>query len=267
MDVLEKLGKFYSEFDGEKGYIGWTEKGKPIPYLHIGNKKAPCILAQYGIHAREYITTYLALEQIKLLQNKKLNGSIYFIPAVNLDGIEIALKDKPLYKANANGVDLNVNFDARWGKGKSNVFIKGDENYVGAYPFSEKESQALRDFTLKVMPDLTLSYHSKGQEIYWYFFQHGDTLKRDYFLAKVIEKSTGYKIKKTPDSCGGYKDWCIEKLNIPSFTLEVGKDSLIHPIKEIHLKEILSENEKVFLDLIKELNKSEYEKQIYDDGL
>ncbi len=267
MDVLDKLYKFYSEYDGEKGYIGWTEKGKPIPYLHIGNKKSPRILAQYAIHAREYITTYLAIEQIKLLKNKKLNGSIYFIPAVNIDGIEIALKTNPLYKANARGVDLNVNFDARWGKGKYNVFIKGAENYVGEHPFSEKESKALKNFTLKVMPDLTISYHAKGEEIYWYFSQRGENLNRDYRLAKIIEKSTGYKIKKTPDSCGGYKDWFIQKLNVPSFTIEVGNDKLVHPIKENHLKEILKQNEKVFEDLLKELNKTDYEKQIYDDGL
>ena len=70
---------------------------------------------------------------------------------VNIDGVEIAINNKPLYKANANGVDLNVNFDAKWGSGESNLTTINDENYIGKHPFSESETKALRDFTLILM--------------------------------------------------------------------------------------------------------------------
>ena len=169
-----------------------------------------------------------------------------------------------MYKANAKGVDLNVNFDAGWGKGEFNKREIADENYIGKYPFSASETRALRDFTLSVNPDLTLSYHAKGEEIYWYFNQADKEKLRDYALAKIIAKSTGYKLKFTPNSYGGYKDWCISKLKIPSFTIEVGLDSLTHPIGEENLQEIFSKNKQVIPNLLKELKKTDYEKQIYD---
>lgn len=245
MNILEKLYAFYDEFDHGKGYIGFTEKGKPIPYFCLGKSDFPVVLVSYSIHAREYITTHLALEHVKDFYKKGKKGRVYFIPAVNIDGIEIALKEKPLYKANANRVDLNVNFDARWGEGKSNVFYPADENYVGEYPFSESESKALRDFTLYVRPDVTVSYHSKGEEIYWEFYQTGKKRERDYRLAQKLSESTGYPLKTAVGSAGGYKDWCIEKLGIPSFTIEVGKNSLTHPIKESELKDIYQKNKDV----------------------
>ena len=73
-----------------------------------------------------------------------LDGGIYFIPMTNPDGVRLAQEgagfirnkelkknllqinggpDFSLWKANINGVDLNTNFDARWGQGKRNVFF------------------------------------------------------------------------------------------------------------------------------------------------
>ena len=249
MDIIEKVYGFYNAYKGEKGFIGYTELGKPIPYILVEKSSFPTIIVQYSIHAREYVTSYLALCQIEDFIRRGKKGKIYFIPAVNLDGIEIALKDNPLYKANANGVDLNVNFDARWGEGKENVFTESSENFVGEFPFSESESRALRDFTLKVKPQITLSYHAKGEEIYWHFFQDEEREERDYKIAKKLEKVTGYTLKKTPNSCGGYKDWCIEKLEIPAFTIEVGNDSLSHPVCTRNLMDIYLKNKDVLRTL------------------
>ncbi|MBQ0099382.1 MAG: hypothetical protein KBS91_02405 [Firmicutes bacterium] len=245
MDVISKLYKFYKDFDGEKGYLGLTEKGKLIPYFKVSKTDFPVVIITYSIHAREYITTYLALKQIEDFVVSGRRGTVYFVPMVNIDGVEISLRENPLYKANGNGVDLNVNFDARWGKGKYNIRTPNSENYIGKYPFSESESRALRDFTLLVNPNVTLSYHSKGEEIYWYFFQDNKRIIRDYKIAKQLKKTTGYKIKTLFDSTGGYKDWCIDSLKIPSFTIEVGNDKLSHPILEDKLKKIYKQNKKV----------------------
>lgn len=252
MDVIKELKIFYKRFSGEKGIIGYSTLKRPIYYFALGGGEKK-IIATYSIHAREYITTYLAMESIKYLSSKRLNGKIYFVPCVNPDGVKICIKGKPLYKANAKRVDLNVNFDADFGKGKHNLFYENDENFVGKYPFSEKESRALRDFTYFIKPNLTLSYHSKGEEIYYHFKQKGERLKRDYALAKEIALLTGYKIKKTPFSSGGYKDWCIDKLSIPAFTIEVGSDSLTHPIKKESLPKIFTQNKEVLIRLLEKL--------------
>ena len=249
MNVLNKLDRYYNEFKGEKFSIGKTYLGKDIYCFCVSKTLHPKIVVTYSIHAREYITTFLALKQIERFRKHGKRGTVYFIPAVNPDGIEICLKAKPLYKANARGVDLNVNFDAGWGKGKTNVFSPADENYVGKCPFSERETRALRDFTLAVNPSATISYHSKGEEIYYEFHQDEKAKRRDYLIAEKLAFVTGYKIKSTPNSYGGYKDWCIERLKIPAFTIEVGKDNLKHPITRKNLGKIYRKNKKVICTL------------------
>ncbi len=245
MSVLNKIERFYTDFKGEKGIVGKSFCGRNIYFFKVSVSTTPVLICQYAIHAREYVTSLLCLRQIENYVLHKKAGTVYFIPTVNPDGIDVVEKINPLYKANARGVDLNVNFDARWAKGEKNVFIAGRENYVGKKPFSEPETIALRDFTLKVKPDATISYHSKGEEIYYEFFQSGKIKERDYSFAKTVAKCTGYQIKSTPNSCGGYKDWCIEKLKIPALTIEVGSDFLSHPIGENNLDEIYYKNKQV----------------------
>ena len=245
MNILELNKKEFKNFKGKKLVIGFSHFSKPILCYCVEKSEYPKIIVQASIHAREYITSYLTLKLIKDFEKNGRYGSIYFIPIVNPDGVKKALKENPLYKANGRKVDLNVNFDARWGRGKCNITCPASENYIGESPFSENESKALRDFTLKIKPDFTISYHSKGEEIYYEFFQEKERLKRDFALANKIAKTTGYKIVPTPFSAGGYKDWCIEKLKIPSITIEVGSDNLTHPIKKQKLRPIYRKNKNV----------------------
>ena len=249
MNVLSRLKVFYKKFQGKKEIIGKTERGSHIYAFTVQKTDYPTIIVSYAIHAREYITTYLALKQIVDFNRYGKRGKVIFVPAVNPDGIKICLNKNPLYKANANGVDLNVNFDARWGSGEQNVFVKGSQNFVGSYPFSERESCALRDLTLRVNPDMTVSYHSKGEEIYWQFFQDSEREKRDYKYAKAVSDCTGYPLVTVLNSAGGYKDWCIEKLKIPALTIEVGDDRLSHPIGKERLDEIYQKNKRVIFTL------------------
>lgn len=245
MDVIDELQLFYRAWTGIKGYIGCTENGVLIPFFAVNKTEKPVVIAQYAIHAREYITTYIGMMQAKDFLVRGKRGTVYFLPAVNLDGIAEVSGGERLFKANARMVDLNVNFDARWGGGARNVRDKANENYIGPHPFSESETKALRDFTLSVAPDMTVSYHSKGEEIYWEFFQDQPERERDYLIASVVSALTGYPLKNAGVSCGGYKDWCVEKLKIPALTIEVGDDGLNHPIGKEHAEEIFIKNRDV----------------------
>ncbi len=245
MDLFYKLDSFYKTSNLPKGFYGYSVLKRPLYYFKVYKTEYPKIIVTYCIHAREHITTKLALKQIKDYAKQGKVGTVYFLPMLNPDGVKIALTEKPLYKANANGVDLNVNFDARWGTGEKNVFQKGDENFIGEKPFSEPETAFLLDFTLKVKPDITLSYHCKGEEIYYEFFQPEKDRIRDFEIAKSISNVTGYQIKSTPNSAGGYKDWCIEKLRIPAITIEVGNDNLSHPLTDKHLADVYKKNKTV----------------------
>lgn len=274
MSFLSEMERDYAEIESagaERILIGKTELGRPIYAFAVGCGR-PKIIVQYAIHAREYITYYLAILQIKDLLKSIQHGmgTVYFVPVVNIDGVALVIdgidtvpknkqkilqkivknNDFSLYKANINGVDLNVNFRANWGTGKYNVHEPSSANFVGIVPESEGEVCALVQFTRKIAPDMTISYHSKGEVIYYDFYQPKNIKKIHYSIAKIASKSTGYKIQKTGKSAGGYKDWCIQKLGIPAITIEVGEDSLIHPIGKKFLPSIYQKNRKVIINLL-----------------
>ncbi len=258
MDIYQSIREFYKRANTEKRIVGKSFFGRNIYAVKMG-EGSPVGLAQYAIHGREFITAKLAVEQYKIGVKK---GSCWLVPLVNPDGALLSEKglssvkeryhanllkinkseDFSLWKANGRGVDLNVNFDADWGQGAKNVFQPDSENYVGEQPFSESESRALKRFTLQIKPDYTLSYHTKGEEVYWYFYQSGTTLARDRALAERLSALTGYSLAYAKGSVGGYKDWCIEKLGIPSFTVECGSDRFTHPLKDEGLTNILEHN-------------------------
>ena len=110
------------------------------------------------------------------------------------------------------------------------------------------ETKALRDFTREISPDYTVSFHTKGEEIYWRFYQSQEAVRRDRAVAEKIAQTTGYPLADAKGSAGGYKDWCIQTFKIPSFTIEVGKDEFLHPLGMDALADILEKNtEKGFL--------------------
>ncbi len=262
MDIYEKTTKFYDEATGEKTVYGKSVLGRNLYAVKCGDG-SPVGIALYAIHGREFITTELAFCQYEV----GVKGTVWFLPLVNPDGAllsEVGLEsvkrgkhrkflssfsseDLRLWKANARGVDLNVNFDADYGKGVKNVQKRGGENCIGDFAFSEKETQAIRSFTLKISPDYTVSYHTKGEEIYWYYHQPLCRVARDKALAEVLSNACGYPLKRTKGSVGGYKDWCIQTLKIPAFTVETGKDEFTHPLCTEEQKEDVRNKNKTAL--------------------
>ncbi len=227
--IYDEIKRFYDNYKGKKCVIGYSFYGKEIFAFHIGSPVGRQFISTYAIHGREWITARLAVKHIKRGVKK---GGGWVIPLVNPDGAKISQMVKPMWKANARGVDLNCNFDADWGNGRLNTAERGGENCIGDYPFSEAETAALRDFTLKIRPFVTLSFHTKGEEIYWQYDGAGDSRG-----AQILSAATGYESKIIYGSAGGYKDWCIKKLGIPAYTIECGFDGLAHPITELqHLK-------------------------------
>lgn len=223
--IFEEVKKFYQSYCGKKCIIGYSFKGREIFAFHIGSLTGRQFISTYAIHGREWITARLAIKHITVGVKK---GGGWIIPLVNPDGACISETVSPLWKANARGVDLNVNFDADWGSGRLNVKARGSENCIGDYPFSESETAALREFTLMIRPYVTFSFHTKGEEIYWRYDGLGDSRG-----AEILSSVTGYKSKIIYGSAGGYKDWCIKKLHIPSYTIECGSDELEHPITDL----------------------------------
>ena len=268
MDIYQTVKDFYERANCEKRRIGKSLFGRSVYALKCGEGK-PVGIAQYAMHGREFITARLAIEHHK---RGVARGSVWILPLLNPDGALLSERgistapliwrerllsinksvDFSLWKANGRGVDLNVNFDAKWGTGKKNVFVPSSENYVGKSAFSELETRALRDFTREISPDYTVSFHTKGEEIYWHFYQAIKACKRDKALAERIAQATGYPLSEAKGSAGGYKDWCIQSLKIPSFTIEVGKDVYEHPLGMDALADIIEKN----IDVLNVLSKA-----------
>ena len=272
MTYLELVGRIVAlQDDGlELFNAGKSVLGKNILATHVGDYDGTQILIQAGIHAREYITSLLLVEQARYLYLNDLvkDGGIYFVFLVNPDGAEIVLdgidslpcditkqyltianggsSDFSQYKANVNLVDLNTNFNALWGTGSQNVFCPATEDFVGFYPESEREVISLINFTLKTRPSLTISYHTKGDVIYYGFEgESAQNIERDRAIGEQLSELTGYPLIFTENSSGGYKDWCIDTLKIPAYTIEVGSNELPHPIGEENLPEIYARNRDV----------------------
>lgn len=257
MGIFNDITAFFESYGGDKRVYGESEEGRPLYAVKVGRGDAVGI-SQYSIHAREWVTGLLSLEHIR----RGVQAAVWFLPCTNPDGVLLATEglfsvsepyrdflkninindDFSLWKANARGVDLNVNFPAKWGKGAQNRFSPAPESYVGEFPLCAKESRALADFTMKVQPKFTLSWHTKGEEIYWRFHQPPLRRARDKKLAHMLQKTTGYPLKEAKNSVGGYKDWCIETLKIPAFTIEVGRAELPHPLGRESLEEIIQKN-------------------------
>ena len=268
--LKQRLNKIKTNYKVKVAVIGKSVLGKNI-YAVLCNtcKTYPWAIITAGIHAREHLSCNLVIKLIKqyITANADYGYNVAFVPLVNPDGANLAIHnlhglpktkhqrlvaingsaDFSLYKANANGVDLNNNFDANWNKKFTTKLFPSSQGYYGTKPFSEPETKALARFTKKLNPFITISYHLKGEEIYFDFFQQQKVYNRDLTIAQFFATVTGYKIKSTQqNSSGGYKDWCVQKLGIPALTIELGSDMFNHPYPQTELKSIYKKNKGVF---------------------
>lgn len=237
---MKELAALYSDYCTLTS-IGKSVQGRKIYDFAIGSPNAEkSMLVVCTLHAREYICSVVAMQQIEYYlrnYNKKISGTkpaealsdmqIHYIVMANPDGVSISQSRNSRWKANANGVDLNRNFPATPFKvgGK-----KGQEGYSGPRAFSEPESQALADYTKKLKKEQglagILNYHAMGQIVFGKCDSKAlakDT-KTMYDIAKKLtgyRSSAGYQAA-TPPSGGGYRDYVMYNLGIPSITIEMG---------------------------------------------
>lgn len=195
------------------------------------------------------------------------SSKIYVVPMVNPDGVELVINgfnniktnqnlllklnhfnvDYNQWKANVNGVDLNRNYPAGWmnykkiEKNKLNILGPGPSRFSGYQPLSEPETRSLYHLTNRIMPELTLSFHSQGEVIYWKCMGKG--VPQSEGIAKTLSKVSGYKLEDETEDAAycGYKDWFIESHNKPGFTIEIGLG--INPIGTEQLLEIYEKTE------------------------
>jgi g-D-glutamyl-meso-diaminopimelate peptidase len=230
--------------------LGDEEAKKSVLYVSTHHASENVCTSVILAFIEDYIRSYEALKQTCGINVRYLYKmrKILIVPMLNPDGVNYRLKgvgnNNPIkerviaynegtdfthWNANARGVDLNHNYDAGFDEykkyEKENGITPGKTKYSGEYPESEPEVQALasliRFYDSKLIGILTL--HSQGEEIY--YKSRGECPKHVGIIARHISRMTGYRLSDTEGSAsfGGLTDWCIEKLQKPSFTIECGK--------------------------------------------
>ncbi|MBQ9757480.1 MAG: M14 family metallocarboxypeptidase [Clostridia bacterium] len=258
--------------DLEWGSIGKSVWGKELFYIRLGRGENH-ISFNGAHHGMEWITAqilmrfakdFLAAEQ----RNAGLGGflpvalskktSLYIVPMVNPDGVDLATKGLPdelsaelknqlikfngsadfgRWQANARGVDLNHNYDGMWEMSKKmekeyGIFGPGPTRYSGEVPYSEPESRALVRFTREHNFKMTIAFHSQGKVIYHGF--QGKEPPISLKIAQAFEKISPYRIDRTEGiaSYGGYKDWFVDEFRRVGFTVEVGEGQNPLPVSQ-----------------------------------
>ena len=257
--------------------VGYSTMGQPIYGVHIGSYEGKQELIEGAIHAREYFVTPLLCRIVRYLSEQEFAGGIYVLPLVNPDGVRLVLDgvdwikcpetrnyllnvnngetNFSQWKADALAVDLNVNFDALWGTGTQNVFCPSSGNFVGYYPNSERETRLLIDCAYAVNPNITLSFHTKGEVIFYGFDTlSADELDRDKNIADSISQVNGYAVTKTEGSVGGFSDWVSLYLGVPAFTIEVAPVTAPTPVPLEYLDTAFEENKDVLVTALNALN-------------
>jgi len=264
---LNELNKKYNNITSLFS-AGQSVQKRDLTVLKVGNG-AKKIFINAAHHPREYMGTILTLNQAQNIleayaANRTIDGckiknlldkqvTFYFMPLVNPDGVQICVNGTPSYYFNANRVDLNHNYDADWSKDITKTYSTGPS------AFSEPETKAIKALCENTKFDLTLAYHAAGDIIYWYYGQQGAVRARDLAYANMLKKTTGYSLVSPADyksSTSGFKDWCIQKLKIPSFTLEIGgKLGLSRPIGWSKYNSVWQKNKFVPVRIAKQLVK------------
>ena len=259
--IIEGLEVRYPFLSG--GAIGRSVMGKNIPFIKIGRGNTE-LFYNASHHANEWLTTPVLLKFLEeYSESYSTNGTIfntsarelyekatlYIVPMVNPDGVDLVNGVLPNgrylaqaqslaenypnipypngWKANINGVDLNLQYPANWERAKEIKFsqgftLPGPRDFVGNAPLTEPETRAVYNFTRNHDFKLTLSYHSQGEIIYWKYLDYEPDNSRR--IAEYFGEVSGYSVEETPYASGfaGYKDWFIETYNRPGYTIEVG---------------------------------------------
>jgi carboxypeptidase T len=244
--------------------IGKSHEGREIWALKISDnvnvdENEPEILSVSLLHAREHITTEMAVYLIKMLTGEYGTNArvtdivnsreIFIIPVANPDGGEWDIASGEFRKWRKNrqpnsgvtavGTDLNRNFSFNWGCCKGSSADPSAITYRGPAPFSAPEARRLRDFIgsrvvgglqqLKVIFD----WHSTGELVMWpYGYTKTDvpkTMSADDHKAMValgseMARLNGYRPMQGSDLYiydGDFIAWAYGVHRIVGFTIEM----------------------------------------------
>jgi murein tripeptide amidase MpaA len=254
--AVDSLVALYPNIVSTKLLIGTTLESRPIYAIRISDhpntdEGEPAVLFTGLHHAREPISTHIVLYTMQQLATNYGTDSlitalvnereIWFVPFVNPDGYafneEISPAGGGMWRKNRRnsgsgnwGVDVNRNYGDHWGfDNLGSSPSPADETYRGPGPFSERETQAVRDF-VTAHPNIRIAfnYHSYSNLLLWapgyqQFYAPDHTL-----MAAIADSATSWNHYTATPGWGLYvtngdsDDWMYFQRGILSYTPEVG---------------------------------------------
>lgn len=225
--------------------FGQSIEGRPLLAAKITAKpkeNLPAVRLTGGTHARELVP----VELMRLLTKHLVGGygqdstvtrlletrHVWIVPVVNPDGRVRVEGGSAMWRKNArplgmgaNGVDINRNADDHWSQGNG---MKWSDDYHGDAPFSEPETQGLRDLAEKVRFKASIDVHCFGGMLLWPP-GYSNELSADEASFRTIgdkmAKPLGYKagtIARTIyKTYGDFATWEYVKLGTLAFAAEL----------------------------------------------
>ena len=215
----------------------------------------PAVMYAVEYYLKNYDTpVYEGFTVRELLRDTDL----YIIPMLNPDGVTIsqsgpdALRDPVLaarvkeicaswaalgetdadeetyyriWKANANGVDLNRNYLFEHSRltYDTGVYRPADAEFAGVRVSPEAETAAFKALVNGLSnPVAALSIHSQGELIYWNGLQSAGGKAAARALALTVAGVTGYELSSENSFVGAAADWVMIEKGVPAVTVETG---------------------------------------------
>ncbi len=233
----------------------------------------PTILITAAIHARELVPSEIALRLMEYLMNNYGYDSdvswlindhlIVIVPTANPDGRRLA-EQGFFQRKNTNtsygggcpnpptpfdqyGVDLNRNFNFKWGTVNMPTEPKCGQTYPGPTAASEPETAALQNLKASLFADqrgpldtdaapqtttgVFIDLHSYGNLVMW-AWAHNSTAPPNGPDLEIIGRRLASYNGHTPfqsielyPSSGATRDYIYGALGVASFTFEIGPDT------------------------------------------
>lgn len=257
---LDNLHDTYPEFISPKTALPTLSvEGRPIYYVRIANDNVPGdkpkVLYTGMIHAREPIgMQHLLFFMYYIMENYDSDPAIqylvdhaelYLVPMVNPDGYLYNMQTNPngggMWRKNRKsnvggsfGIDLNRNFGYMWGYDNTGSSpTPSSDTYRGTGPFSEPETQAIRDLCIEIPFTNALNYHSYSNLLLYNWGYIASTCPDDNTYrrhGRILTSDNGYAYGAASLMLytvnGGSDDWMygdqILKPKIFAYTPEVG---------------------------------------------
>jgi carboxypeptidase T len=258
--------------------IGKSWEGRDIWAVKISDnvnkdEDEPAVLIMGMHHSREWISVEVPMALIKTILggykagNERIvnlvnNREIWIVPVVNPDGFVYSQTKYKMWRKNRRdnkdgtyGVDPNRNYGYKWG-GQGASTYTGSDTYRGPSAFSEKCTQAIRNFAKREHFVASISFHSYS-ELVLYPFGYAYNVPDPYTpilkrLAEGMAKFNHYKPINSADlypAAGDSDDWLHGAMGVMSFTIELAKSFIP---AESQIASICADNVKSCLYLIEQ---------------